>query len=48
MREFNYLIAVIGWLFGIVMAKGWVSTSIALVLPVYAWYLTMEKAVTYL
>ena len=48
MRSLNYLIATLGYLFGIVMAKGWVSTTAAVAMPVYAWYLAMEKAVSYL
>ena len=33
----------ITWLAGIVLAKGWISTIIA-IFPFYAWYLVVEKA----
>lgn len=34
------------WIAGIVLAKGFWSTFFALILPFYAWYLVIERALT--
>ena len=31
------------WIAGVVIAKGFVSTTIAIFLPFYSWYLVIEK-----
>jgi hypothetical protein len=31
------------WIFGIVLAKGFISTLIAVIFPLWAWYLVAEK-----
>ena len=39
------LAAVIGWLAGIVLAKGIASTTLAILIPLWAWYLVVEYAI---
>jgi len=36
-------IVAIPWVIGIVLAKGFWSTTFALFIPLWAWYLTAEK-----
>ena len=38
-----YLIILIGWIAGVVLAKGFWSTLFALCIPFWAWYLVVEK-----
>ena len=40
-----YLTVVITWLTGIVIAKGAISTTVAVIFPPYAWYLLVELLV---
>jgi hypothetical protein len=35
--------AAVGWLAGIVLANGAISTAVAVWMPPYAWYLVLEK-----
>jgi hypothetical protein len=43
MRDIGYVIACIGWIVGLVLAKGFWSTCVAIVMPVWAWYLVIER-----
>ncbi len=36
------LILIVGWVIGVVLAKGFWWTVLAIYLPLYAWYLTVE------
>lgn len=38
-----YVAMVIGWLAGLVLAKGFWSTVAAIFLPPWAWYLVVER-----
>ena len=37
------LLMLIGWIAGIVLAKGFLLTLLAIVAPIYGWYLVIEK-----
>lgn len=37
------VLALVSWLVGVVLAKGFWSTVFAVTLPPYAWYLVVEK-----
>jgi len=43
MRDLIILLAVITWMSGIVLAKGFWSTFFAIWLPPYGWYLVVER-----
>ena len=48
MKELVQLILVVLWIAGIVIAKGFWSTFFAIFVPIWSWYLVIEKAmVTY-
>jgi hypothetical protein len=36
------LFVVVPWMLGVVIAKGFISTSIAIFIPLYAWYPGIE------
>ena len=38
-----YLIVVLFWIAGIVLAKGFWSTAAAIILPPWGWYLIVER-----
>lgn len=38
-------ILVIMWVYGIILAKGFISTLFAVFLPLWAWYLAVEHLV---
>jgi hypothetical protein len=38
------ILLLVTWIAGIVLAKGWLSTLIAVCFPFWAWYLLIEKA----
>ena len=40
---FLYPVALLLWLAGIVLSKGFISTCAAICLPFYAWYLVVER-----
>ena len=42
-RLVAYLLIITAWLAGIVLAKGW-ATVLAVIIPFYAWYLVVERA----
>lgn len=42
MKHLVGLISGLAWLFGLVLAKGFWSTMFALIMPVWAWYLSIE------
>lgn len=39
------LVLIAGWIAGIVIAKGYVSTLAAVLVAPYAWYLAVEKII---
>lgn len=39
-----YLLILTAWLAGIAIAKGVISTTMAILLPPYAWYLIVEAS----
>lgn len=39
------LVVLIGWLAGIVFAHGFWSTTFAILMPPYAWYLVVERVI---
>jgi len=43
MKYLVSMIAIITWITGIVLAKGFWSTAFAIYLPPWAWYLVIEK-----
>ena len=43
MRLMTKLMLLVGWISGIVIAKGFGSTVAAVLLTPYAWYLVVEK-----
>lgn len=43
MKQIIQLIGVIIWVAGIVIAKGFWSTFFALFIPLWAWYLVIER-----
>lgn len=43
-RALSLLLAVVSWLAGIVLAKGFWLTVAAIFCPFYAWYLVVERA----
>lgn len=43
MKELVQLVGVIVWIAGIVIAKGFWSTFFAIFVPLWAWYLVIEK-----
>jgi hypothetical protein len=45
MKPLVELVAIIGWLSGIVIAQGFWSTFFAVIIPLWAWYLTIETIV---
>lgn len=48
MKYFTALLIIIGWIAGIVLAKGFWSTLFAICIPLWAWYLIVEKLIHYL
>jgi len=38
-----YLMIMITWISGIVIAKGFWSVTFAIIIPFYAWYLVIER-----
>lgn len=48
MKHFAELLLVIGWLAGVALAEGFWLTAAAVVVPIYAWYLVVMKAMTLL
>jgi len=42
MMHIARLLALIGWVAGIVIAKGFWSTFFALIIPLWSWYLVVE------
>ena len=46
MRHIFTAIAVMTWMAGIVIAKGFWLTLLSIVLPFYAWYLVVERIIT--
>jgi hypothetical protein len=48
MKYFVQLIAVLSWISGIVIAQGFFSTTFAFVMPVYAWYLFVERVLQHI
>ena len=44
MKGIVYLVAVSVWVSGVVLAKGFWLTALALFIPFYAWYLVIERA----
>ena len=42
-RDLLYFVAVVAWLMGGVLAKGFWPTTGACLFPPYAWYLAVEK-----
>ncbi len=46
MKSVARVIAVILWLAGVVIANGFWSTAVALFIPLWAWYLVVERVVT--
>jgi hypothetical protein len=43
MRAFFGFLSMVMWVAGIVLAKGFTSTFVAIVFPLWAWYLVIEK-----
>jgi hypothetical protein len=43
MKELLQLIGVVVWIAGIVIAKGFWSTFFAIFVPIWAWYLVIER-----
>lgn len=41
-----YMVMVIAWVMGFVIAKGLVSTVLCII-PLWAWYLTVERVLTH-
>jgi hypothetical protein len=41
---FSFILIVM-WVFGIIIAKGFWSTSIAVIIPLWSWYLVVEHLV---
>ena len=48
MRHVAYYTMVLLWLAGIVVAKGFAQTLVALVIPFYAYYLIVELMMLYI
>ncbi len=44
MKEIVYFVLGVAWAAGVVLAKGFLMTCLAIWLPFYAWYLVVEKA----
>jgi hypothetical protein len=42
MSSLGKFIMVVFWVFGIVLAKGFWSTTIAIIIPLWGWYLVAE------
>lgn len=40
MRELNYLIAAVAWVFGLALAQGW--WKLLAIIPLYGWYETAK------
>lgn len=47
MRAISQLLALIVWIAGIVLAHGFWSTFIAIFIPIWAWYLVIERAMQF-
>jgi len=43
LEQTAYVLGVLAWLVGIVLAKGFWSTAIAVCVPPWAWYLSVER-----
>lgn len=43
MKYIAYIALVFWWMAGIVLAKGFWLTALAIALPFYAWYLVVER-----
>lgn len=43
MKALVQLVTMIGWIYGIILANGFVSTLVAVLFPFWAWYLVIEK-----
>ena len=46
MKELLIAAIIIAWVYGLVLAKGFISTFFALVCPLWAFYLVVEKVMT--
>ena len=46
MKELIRIAILIAWIYGLVLAKGFISTFFALVCPLWAFYLVVEKVVS--
>jgi hypothetical protein len=46
MKDFAYLTAIILWVTGIVLAKGFWSTLAAIILAPYSFYLVIERVIS--
>ena len=46
MKELVGVFGTLMWLAGVVLAKGFISTSVAILLPPYSWYLVVEMVCT--
>jgi hypothetical protein len=43
MRELTGILLLVAWIAGIVIAKGFWSTLIAITFPLWSWYLVLER-----
>ena len=43
MRNVWFSMICVGWIMGVVLAKGFWLTTLSICLPFYAWYLVVEK-----
>jgi hypothetical protein len=43
MKSIISFIFFVGWIAGIVLAKGFWSTTIAVIIPLWSWYLVIEQ-----
>jgi len=43
LRNIGFSLAVITWIMGVVLAKGFWLTALSICLPFYSWYLVVEK-----
>lgn len=46
MKEIIGFISAIGWVAGVVIAKGFWSTLFAVCIPFWSWYLVIERVIT--
>ena len=45
MRSIVQLVCLVTWVYGIVLAKGVLSTIVSVIFPLWAWYLVVEHIV---